>query len=354
MHLVPEDRVMPFPALVGQEPLKLALLMLAVNPKLNGLLIRGEKGTAKSTAARGLARLMPRVRVNAGCPFGCPADRPRDWCATCREGSRPEVIERRPPFETLPLGITEDQLLGSIDLERVLRHGEQRFSPGLLARVNQGILYVDEVNLLDDHIVDLLLDVAAVGVNVVAREGVSVSHAAEFVLVGTMNPDEGDLRPQLLDRFGLCVEITALEDPEQRAEVVARHIDFERDPEAFHDRWAAEERTRTETIIAARKRLPAIEAERRWCRAAAKLALSLGVHGHRADLLLVKGAATLAALDGRERIAAGDIERAATLVLPHRVRQRAFDEEQLSDEEIRAQAREAAESAEESEKKKPA
>jgi Mg-chelatase subunit ChlI len=353
MSRFPKDRVMPFPALVGQDQLKLGLLMLAVNPKLGGLLIRGEKGTAKSTAARGLARLMPVVRVNAGCHFGCAADRPRDFCDECRERREIEVVERRPPFETLPLGITEDQLLGSIDLERVLRHGEQRFQPGLLARVNQGVLYVDEVNLLDDHIVDLLLDAAAMGVNVVAREGVAVSHPAEFMLVGTMNPDEGDLRPQLLDRFGLCAEIRGLEDADARAEVVTRRLEFEADPAAFYQRWREEEDHLTATILGARQRLAEIRPGRRWCLAAANLALSVGADGHRADILLVKGAATLAALDGRREISAADLEAAAGLVLPHRLRPRPFEEPALGEAELRGRARAAAEQAAEEEKKKP-
>ncbi len=357
MSRFPIDRVMPFPALVGQDQLKLGLLMLAVNPKLGGLLIRGEKGTAKSTAARGLARLMPLVRVNAGCHFGCVADRPDEYCDDCRERSADgalEVVERRPPFETLPLGITEDQLLGSIDLERVLRHGEQRFSPGLLARVNQGVLYVDEVNLLDDHIVDLLLDAAAMGVNVVAREGVAVSHPAEFMLVGTMNPDEGDLRPQLLDRFGLCAEIRGLDDADARAEVVTRRLEFEADPAGFYLRWRDQEDRLTETIVGARQRLAEIRPGRSWCLAAANLALSIGADGHRADILLVKGAATLAALDGRTEIATADLEGAATLVLPHRLRLRPFEEPALAEAELRGRARAAVEQAEvdQDEKKK--
>ncbi len=352
MHSFSQDRVMPFPALVGQEQLKLGLLMLAVNPRLGGLLIRGEKGTAKSTAARGLARLMPMVLVNRGCHYGCAATRPRDWCDECRDGAEPDADERRPPFETLPLGITEDQLLGSIDLERVLRHGEQRFSPGLLARVNQGVLYVDEVNLLDDHIVDLLLDAAAMGVNVVAREGIAVSHPAEFMLVGTMNPDEGDLRPQLLDRFGLCAEIRGLEDVEARAQVIERRLDFEADPERFYAAWAEKEAELTATIVGARARLKGIEIERKWCLAAANLALACGAAGHRADVLLVKGAATLAALDGRTAIASADLESAATLVMPHRLRAQPFADEVVLEAELRGRAREAIEHSEDDEKKK--
>ncbi len=341
MEDIHETHVLPFPALVGQETLKRALLMLAVNPRLAGLLIRGEKGTAKSVAARGLARLMPPVRVNEACCFGCTTDRPGAWCAECKERPKPKSVERRPPFVTLPLGITEDQLIGTIDLERALRSGEKRFEPGLLARVNQGVLYVDEVNLLDDHMVDLLLDCAATGVNVVAREGIAVVHPAEFLLVGTMNPEEGELRPQLQDRFGLCAEIRTLEDLDDRAEIVERCLAFEAEPQAFHKEWAKEEKALTRTIAAARRILPKIKSDGGWSTAVARLSVSLGVHGHRADILMIKAASTLAALDGRKEIEARDIEDAATLVYPHRLRRRPFDEEPLSAEELRERVREA-------------
>jgi magnesium chelatase subunit D len=311
--------VLPFAALVGQEELKLALEMLAVDPRLGGVLIRGQKGTAKSTAARAMASLLPPIRVNAGCRYGCPADRPTVWCSECREKGTHEVTRREPAFETLPLGVTEDQLLGTLDLEHALRHGEQRFRPGILARVNQGVLYVDEVNLLDDHIVDLLLDVAAMGVNRVAREGVAVSHPAELMLVGTMNPEEGELRPQLLDRFGLCVEVTALSDPDERAEVVMRRMAFDADPVAFRAEWLSREEALARRIVEARALLGQVNVDRSFCLAAAELALNLGVDGQRGDVLLVKGAATLAALAGRSELSLEDLERAATVVLPHRV-----------------------------------
>jgi Mg-chelatase subunit ChlI len=318
--------VLPFAALVGQGELKRALTMLAVNPKLGGVLIRGEKGTAKSTAARGLAGLLPPIRVNAGCRFACSADERSQWCDACRGGEAGEPVERAPPFETLPLGITEDQLLGTLDLEVALRHGEVRFAPGLLARVSQGVLYVDEVNLLEDHVVDLLLDTAASGINIVAREGVSFSHPARFVLVGTMNPEEGELRPQLLDRFGLCVEVSGLSDLEERADVVERQLAFERDPEAFAATWQAEERSLAAAIATARRVLPEVRLDRSWFRVAAQVALELEVHGHRSDLLLIKGAATLAALAGRAELSAEDLAGAATVVLPHRLRRQPFEE----------------------------
>jgi len=337
------ENLFPFAALVGQDAVRQALVLLAVNPRLQGLLIRGEKGTAKSTAARGLARVLPSVKVNAGCPFGCPAARPAVWCTSCRERQDVEVIERAAAFETLPLGITEDQLLGTLDLEHALREGERRFEPGLLARANQGVLYVDEVNLLEDHLVDLLLDVAATGVNVVAREGVSMTHPAEFLLVGTMNPEEGDLRPQLLDRFGLCVELASVLDPGTRAEIVARCLDFERDPKSFSALFADEQRRITASITGARALLDQVEVERSWMEAAARLSLTLGVQGHRADILVIKAAATLAALDGRTRVSEADFETGATLAYPHRLRLRPFEQTAITMEELREQARAALE-----------
>ncbi len=336
------ERGYPFTAIVGQPKLSRALTMLAVNPRLCGVLIRGDKGTAKSTAARALARLLPAVGVNRGCPYGCPSGRPDVWCDQCRTGPAHETEERRPSFETLPLGTTDDQLIGTLDLEAVLRDGTQRFSPGLLARVNQGVVYVDEVNLLEDHLVDLLLDVATTGVNLVAREGVRFRHPAEFVLIGTMNPEEGALRPQLRDRFGLCVEIETLSDPDARAEVVERRLRFDDDPETFVAEWQEEEDRLAENIVRARALLPSVSVPREWCLAAAHLALSVGVDGHRADVLLARGAATLAALDGRTAIQTDDLARAAGVVLPHRLARRPFESATgLSDDEVAKRAAQA-------------
>ncbi len=329
-----EHHVLPFAALVGQDQLKLGLLILAVDPRLNGLLIRGHKGTAKSTAARGLADLLPPGLYVQGCRFGCPSENPARWCQECQQRDPNETVERRPPFLTLPLGATEDQLLGSIDLSKALRDGQQQFSPGLLARVNQGVLYVDEVNLLDDHIVDLLLDAAAMGVNIVAREGISISHPAQFLLVGTMNPEEGELRPQLMDRFGLCVEIRSVTDVAQRAEIVSRCLQFEKDPQQLHEAWQAEQHRLTEQIAAARSRLGRIATPRNWCEAAARISLALSVDGHRADVLMVKAAAAIAALEEREKIGADDLARAATFVLPHRLRRGPFDEQSMSEQQL--------------------
>jgi magnesium chelatase subunit D len=335
-----QQQIMPFAALIGQEKIKLALLMLGVNPRLNGVLLRGEKGTAKSTAARGLASLLPSIEVNQGCHFGCRSNRPGTWCAECQRRSERTVVECRPPFATLPLGITEDQLLGTIDLERALQRGEQRFKPGLLARVNHGVLYVDEINLLDDHIVDLLLDSAAMGVNVVEREGVSASHPADFLLVGTMNPEEGVLRPQLLDRFGLCVEVTASRDAAERAEIIDRCLSFERDPVGFTQAHAETEAALSEQIRQARELLPAVEVDPSWLTTVAELSLALGVDGHRADILMIKAAQTLAALDGRTAIHTEDIDVAAEVVYAHRLRRRPFDDQAQGDESFRETVRE--------------
>ncbi len=319
---------MPFPALVGQEHVKQALLMLAVNPALGGLLVRGDKGTAKSTAARGIARLLPPVRVNAGCLYRCPTDTPSHWCSDCREIRPTETELHAPRFVTLPLGATEDRLLGSFDLQAVLQEGARRFQPGLLAAANQGVLYVDEVNLLEDHLVDLLLDCKASGVNLVEREGLAVSHPARFLLVGTMNPEEGQLRPQLQDRFGLCAEIATLTGREERLEIMRRTLAWEADPEAFQAEWAAEEVRLTEAIVRAREVLPRVQVDARWLDAITSLSISLEVHGHRADILMAKAVATLAALDGRTPVENEDFRAAASLVYPHRLRRTPFDDEE--------------------------
>lgn len=332
--------MLPFSAIVGQQRLKTALMMIGTDPSLKGLLIRGERGTAKSTAARALAHLLPDVQVIEACRFGCQVEAVQDWCPECRDRKEGVSAPQRPPFETLPLGITEDQLLGAIDLEAALQKGQKRFAPGLLARVNGGLLYVDEVNLLEDHLVDLLLDVAAAGINVVEREGISISHPSRFGLIGTMNPEEGDLRPQLLDRFGLCVDIEAVGDLEERAEIVSRRLAFERSPDPFVSDWAEEERQLTDRIERARTVLPDIDLDRNCCLLAAEIALEFEVDGHRADILIVKGAAALAALDGRSAIEQGDLSQAAALVLPHRLRRRPFEDRHLSGDAIQEQAEE--------------
>jgi magnesium chelatase subunit I len=321
--------VYPFPAIVGQERMKKALLMNVVNPRLGGVLIRGEKGTAKSTAVRGLAALLPEIAVVAGCAFGCdPADASR-FCPACSEraaqGEDLPAASRRIRVADLPVGATEDRVLGSLDLEQAIKRGEKRFEPGILAEAHRGFLYVDEVNLLDDHIVDVLLDAAAMGVNTVEREGVSFTHPAEFVLVGTMNPEEGELRPQLLDRFGLCVQVEGILEIEERMEVVRRRTAFDEAPEEFAARYAAAGAELGAALVRAKALLPKVAAPEGLFRRIVELAIEMGVDGHRADLTMLKAAKTLAALEGRTEVKAADVREAAELALPHRMRRKPFE-----------------------------
>jgi Mg-chelatase subunit ChlI len=320
----------PFLALVGQEKMKLALILSVINPALGGVLIRGEKGTAKSTAVRALAGLLPSQKVVADCPYGCdPLDRER-WCADCqaKHGSQePPAKERRRPLVELPIGATEDRLLGSINLERAVIKGESVFEPGLLAAANRGILYVDEVNLLDDFLVDVLLDAAAMGRNFVEREGLSVSHPAVFTLIGTMNPEEGELRPQLLDRFGLCVEVRGLASPESRIEIVQRRMAFEKAPESFAQDWESQERELGLRIEAAAGRLAKKTAalDEDSLARAVDICLALEVDGHRGDLTIIKTALTMAAWEDRP-VDEGMLMAAAELALPHRMRRKPFQD----------------------------
>ncbi len=319
----------PFVALVGQEDMCLALILNVINPGLSGVLIRGEKGTAKSTAVRALAEILPQIQVVAGCPFQCDPGGD-DFCPDCaarREAGEDLTAEaRRVRVVELPVGATEDRVLGTLDLEGALTRGTKKFEPGLLAAAHRGILYVDEVNLLEDHLVDVLLDAAAMGVNTVEREGVSFVHPARFTLVGTMNPEEGELRPQLLDRFGLCAQVKGLENPDRRAEVIRRRLDFEADPEAFAGKWRPESKALAARIEAARANLGRVKLSEAALDRAVDLALRVGVDGHRGDLTLVKAALTLAAFEGREAVEEGDLMRAARLALPHRVRRRPFQD----------------------------
>src|SRR5512141_3118687 len=255
--------IFPFSAIVGQERMRRALVLNAVYPQIGGVLIRGERGTAKSTAARALAALLPDLDVVADCRFGCDPDSPTTWCTECREradgnGATLPRTRRRTRFVDLPVSATEDRVVGTLDIEKAIQHGERRFEPGVLAAANRGLLYVDEVNLLDDHVVDLLLDSAAMGVNVVEREGISFSHPARFMLVGTMNPEEGDLRPQLLDRFALCVDMHGIVDPRQRVAIVERRVAYEGDPDGFYLEWQPHEEQLSQAIAGSRALLPEV------------------------------------------------------------------------------------------------
>ncbi len=336
--MTPKRPVYPFAALVGQERLKLALILNAINPLIGGVLIRGEKGTAKSTAARGLAELLPPIAMVAGCPFYCHPDLPELMCDAClKRFDQGEVLPRRDrpmPVVDLPLGTTEDRLLGTIDLEKAIKSGEKHFEPGLLANANRGILYVDEVNLLDDHLVDVLLDAAAMGVNVVEREGISFAHPARFILVGTMNPEEGELRPQLLDRFGLCVEVTGLHNLDARMSVVQRRLGFEADPEGFAAQWQGGQEIIRQGILDARERLPLVSYPDDLLRLITAVCVDQGVDGHRADIFMLKVAKTLAAYGGRGEVSPGDVREAATLVLPHRLRRTPFSESAMDENRL--------------------
>nr|WP_307801895.1 putative cobaltochelatase [Actinomadura violacea] len=314
----------PFSAVVGMADLKLALLINAVSPGVGGVLVRGEKGTAKSTIVRALAGLLPPAPVVPGCRFSCD---PADPDPACPDGPHAagEAEERAARLVELPVGASEDRLTGSLDIERALTEGVKAFEPGLLAAAHRGVLYVDEVNLLHDHLVDLLLDAAAMGESYVEREGVSIRHAARFLLVGTMNPEEGELRPQLLDRFGLTVEVAATRDPAERAEVVRRRLRFEDDPDGFAAAFTADEADLADRIAAARRRLPGVELTDAALRQITAVCASFEVDGLRADLVTARAAIALAAWHGRDAVTADDVRTAARLALPHRRRRDPFD-----------------------------
>jgi Mg-chelatase subunit ChlI len=326
--------IFPFTAIVGQERMKRALVLNAVNPGIGGVLIRGERGTAKSTAARALAVLLPEIEVVADCRFSCDPARPETWCDECRErsarGETLPVARRRIRLVDLPVGATEDRVVGTLDIEKAIQLGERHFEPGVLAAANRGILYVDEVNLLDDHVVDLLLDSAAMGINVVEREGISFTHPAQFILVGTMNPEEGDLRPQLLDRFALCVDVRGIRESAERMAILERRIEFEKDPVAFYQKWLPQEQQLSDEIGYARQIVERVRYTRRDLATIANLTASLQVDGHRADLVILKAARAHAALEGREAITERDILLAAELALPHRLKRGPFQEAQVS------------------------
>ncbi|MEV5946546.1 putative cobaltochelatase [Streptomyces sp. NPDC051993] len=323
----------PFTAVVGMDDLRLALLLNAVSPAVGGVLVRGEKGTAKSTAVRALADLLPEVAVVAGCRFSCDPAGPDGRCPDGPHEAGPGVARAARMVE-LPVGASEDRLVGALDIERALGEGVKAFEPGLLADAHRGILYVDEVNLLHDHLIDLLLDAAAMGSSYVEREGVSVRHAARFLLVGTMNPEEGELRPQLLDRFGLTVEVAASREPEQRVEVVRRRLAHDDDPVAFASRWAAEEGALRARIVAARELLPSVVLGDAALLQIAATCAAFEVDGMRADIVMARTATALAAWDGRTDVTSEDVRQAALLALPHRRRRNPFDAPGLDQDKL--------------------
>ncbi|MCX5364628.1 putative cobaltochelatase [Streptomyces sp. NBC_00124] len=323
----------PFTALVGQDSLRLALLINAVSPAVGGVLVRGEKGTAKSTAVRALSALLPEVPVVSGCRFSCDPAKPDP---ACPDGPHEpgNGVERPARMVELPVGASEDRLVGALDIERALAEGVKSFEPGLLADAHRGILYVDEVNLLHDHLVDLLLDAAAMGASYVEREGVSVRHASKFLLVGTMNPEEGELRPQLLDRFGLTVEVAASREPDQRVEVVRRRLAYDDDPTSFAARWADEEASVRRRIIGARELLPSVRLGDGALRQIAATCAAFEVDGMRADIVMARTATALAAWAGRTEVLAEDVRQAALLALPHRRRRNPFDAPGLDEDKL--------------------
>lgn len=321
-------RAFPFSALVGQEEMKRALLIAAVDPSVGGVLVFGDRGTGKSTAIRGLAALLPAMTVVPGCRYHCDPKADRDQCApdcTARDAGRAPVSEPVPVVD-LPLGATEDRVVGAMDLERALTEGVRAFEPGLLARAHRGFLYIDEANLLEDHLVDLLLDVAASGENVVEREGISVRHPARFVLIGSGNPEEGELRPQLLDRFGLSVEVRTPTDLPTRIEVVRRRDAFERDPAGFCARWADADSQVRDELAAARHLLPDVNVPDAVLEQAARLCMALGTDGLRGELTLTRAARAVAALAGEREITTAHLRQVAPSALRHRLRRNPLDE----------------------------
>lgn len=323
----------PFTAIVGQDDLRLGLLLNAISPAVGGVLVRGEKGTAKSTAVRALAALMPQVSVVPGCRFSCDPVSPDPACPDGPHESASGVSRAARTVE-LPVGASEDRLVGALDIERALAEGVKAFEPGLLADAHRGILYVDEVNLLHDHLVDLLLDAAAMGASYVEREGVSVRHAARFLLVGTMNPEEGELRPQLLDRFGLTVEVAASRETDLRVEVVRRRLAYDDDPAGFASKWADEEGALRARIVDARALLPEVRLGDGALRQIAATCAAFEVDGMRADIVMARTATALAAWAGRTDVLAEDVRQAALLALPHRRRRNPFDAPGLDEDKL--------------------
>ncbi|MCS7369198.1 MAG: ATP-binding protein [archaeon GBS-70-058] len=320
----------PFTAIVDQDNMKLALLLNAINPRIGGVLIRGAKGTGKSTAVRALAELLPEIEVVKGCPFNCNPKDPTNMCEVCRgkyERGEPLEYERRKMrIVTLPIGATEDRVVGTLDITRAIKEGVKALEPGLLAEANQNILYVDEINLLPDHIVDDILDAAASGWNVVEREGISVAHPARFILIGTMNPEEGELRPQLLDRLALHVQVENIYDKDLRIEIMRRNLEYEENPEAFRKKFEPQQEELRMRIINARNLLPKVKVPDKLLEVVSRLCIKLRVDGHRPDITIIKTAKTLAAFEGILEVNLNHIKTCARLTLSHRTRRGGLEE----------------------------
>ncbi|MGB9935764.1 ATP-binding protein [Thermodesulfovibrio yellowstonii] len=330
--------IFPFTAIVDQEEMKLALILNVIDPSIGGVLIMGEKGTAKSTTVRALADLLPEIEVVKGCRFNCDPQGP--FCSDClnkiEKNQALETEKKKMRVVELPLGVTEDRVVGSLDIEHAIKRGEKRFEPGILADANRNFLYVDEVNLLEDHIVDLLLDSAAMGINTVEREGVSFVHPARFILVGTMNPEEGELRPQLLDRFGLCVQVNSIRDKALRVEILKRKAEFDDDPEIFHKKWQNAQIELAEKIINAKERLKDVAINEESVSAVVDITAELNLDGHRADIVMLKAARAFAAFIGRTKITYEDIKKIAPLALRHRLKRLPFEDISEETEKLHA------------------
>ena len=327
----------PFTAIVGQVAMKRALLLNAVNPKIGGVLVRGKKGTAKSTAVRSLASLLPEVTVVQGCPYNCSPDERQGLCSRCEPANDSvQTVVRQIPIVDLPVGATEDRLVGSLDIEEAIKTGNRVFEPGLIAATHRGILYIDEVNLLNDHLVDILLDAAAMGRNYVEREGISITHRSEFILVGTMNPEEGDLRPQLLDRFGLAVEVDGRFSLEERQEVVKRRIAYEADPQAFMALWQGSEEEERARVLRSQNLLPNVVVSDDIIQLITSICAEYDVDGMRGDIVMYKTAATIAAYENRTEVNAEDVREAANLALLHRQRRQPFQQPNLATDQLDA------------------
>ena len=330
--------ILPFAAIVGQDTMKKALILNAINPRIGGVLIRGEKGTAKSTAVRALAELLPEIEVVNGCTFNCNPYDTREMCDLCytkkMNGEGLKAAKRRTWVIDLPLGATEDRVVGSIDVEKAIKEGIKALEPGILAAANRGILYIDEVNLLDDHVADVILDSAAMSINVVEREGVSVSHPSKFILVGTMNPEEGELRPQLLDRFGLQASVESIDDVEKRVEIVKQVESFERDPEGFRELFAGKQKELHDKIGHAKELVNEVAVSDDLLKIAADTCIKLGVRTHRAEIVIIRAAKTIAAFEGRKKVTFEDIKEAMELALPHRMRRKPFEPPSLDTEKL--------------------
>jgi Mg-chelatase subunit ChlI len=330
--------IYPFTAIVGQERMRRALVLNAVDARIGGVLIRGERGTAKSTAARALAALLPKVKVVSDCRFGCDPDNQAMLCTECQERlGRGEILPttiKQISFVNLPVSATEDRVVGTLDIEKAIQKGERHFEAGVLAAANRGLLYIDEVNLLDDHVVDVLLDSAAMGMNIIEREGISFSHPARFILVGTMNPEEGDLRPQLTDRFALSVDIYGIRDARERVMIMERNLAFEADADRFRGNWMSKEEELTHQIEKARLLVDKVTYTKRDLLSIAALTASLNVDGHRADLVILKAARAQAAFEGRTVITDRDIALATELALPHRLKRGPFQQAEIGMEEL--------------------